>query len=120
MVIPTITNPLVLLTVGIALVGSYVVGRIDGNTITEGAVAREDRIAQVVYEKGQRATAELISGIEVKNVTVRQVLQKEIVRDPVYVDCKHSAVGLRAVNAALTGGTVSPGDSELSGAGTND
>ena len=113
-----IPAPYKYLAVAIALIAAYAVGRHDGNTITEGAAAREERIAQVALDKATVATADALSKMEVKNVTIRQTMQREIIREPVYRDCKHSADGLRSVNEALSGSTLSPGDRKLSGPDT--
>lgn len=96
----------------VAVGGSYVKGRADGKAIEEAAVAREERIATASREAAMKAAAEAIAGIEVKNVTIRQTLEKEIHEKPVYRDCRHSPDGLRSINDALSG-AVRAGGGEL-------
>lgn len=96
-------------------IGSFVYGvRVGGDSV-EAQKAREERVARVAGEAAQKAAAEAISKIEVKNVTQRQILQREIVREPVYRDCRHSEPGVRAINDALVPdnadrGAVRPAD----------
>jgi alpha-D-ribose 1-methylphosphonate 5-triphosphate synthase subunit PhnG len=47
------------------------------------------------------ATADAISKIEVKYVTVRQKAETVVREVPVYTDCTHSDDGMRLVNEAL-------------------
>lgn len=72
----------------------------------DAQLLREEQIVQ----KAQEGAAKEIAKIEVKNVTIKQKLEREIHEKPVYRDCKHTPDGLRLINDALTGS----GDSELS------
>ncbi len=85
--------------------GAYLKGRGDGTDLAEGQQAKEDRIALVAHEAALRVTGQAIAGIEVKNTTIRQSVEKEIHEKTIYAECSHSAVGLQLVNAALTGRT---------------
>src|ERR1044072_1141055 len=51
----------------------------------------------------ERTTAKAISEIEVKHVTIRQNLEKELTRDVVYRDCVASPRVLELTNEAITG-----------------
>lgn len=110
-------NPAVILSLALAFFlaigGAYFKGKSDGYKIQEGEQARINRLAEQVYEQAQKATATEIAKIKVTNTTVRQVLEKEIHEKPVYVDCRHSADGLRAINTALSGTSVSANTGEL-------
>lgn len=108
-----IPAPYQYLTGAVLIIAAYAAGRYDGNTISEGVAAREERVAQVAQEAASKATAGEIAKMEIKNVTIRQTLQREVIREPVYRDCKHTDIGMQLVNEALTGRTVSPGDRKL-------
>lgn len=56
-----------------------------------------------VKEDAQQGAADAIGKIQLKQITIRQTLQKEILKEPVYINCKHTPDGLRAVNNALEG-----------------
>lgn len=114
-----LANPYVLLAAVLALggaaAGSYIKGRSDGRAIEIAKQATQDELVRTVAKAATAAAAEAISAIEVKHVTYRQQLDREIVHVPDYSRCVHSAVGLSAINAALTGADPHPtGDRELS------
>lgn len=79
----------------------------------EAASARDERVARVAYEKGQEGAAAAIAKLEIKNVTIKQRVERETREVPVYRDCRHSPGGMLGVNQALSGKPVSPGDSKL-------
>lgn len=81
----------------------YVYGSKHTRAAIEADAAREERIAQVAYENALRATAEQIAGIQIVNKTIRQELEREIQKEPVYVDCRHSPDVKRLLDAILTG-----------------
>ena len=62
----------------------------------------EQRIATSTRDIALQATAEAIAKIKVTNTTIRQRTEKEVYEKPVYRDCRHDAVGLQIINAALT------------------
>lgn len=101
--------------VGVSVcVACYVAGRHDGAKIEDAAQAREERATQVAYGSAQKAAAEAIAKLEVKHVTYKQQIEREVREVPVYRDCRHSDDGMRAINAALANGAVAPGSGELS------
>lgn len=106
-----ILNPYIIIAALAIVLGAYVKGRYDGNEICEASTLREERIAVQARDEALRVTAKAISEIEVKNVTIRQTLEREIREKPVYLECKHTPDGLRLVNAAITNQLV--GDSKL-------
>lgn len=64
---------------------------------------REQRVAAVATEAAASAAAHAISQIEVRNVTIKQEVEKRIRDVPVYRSCRHAAGVLDNINAALTG-----------------
>lgn len=106
----------VLLLLGATNFFSYWKGERSGRQAVESRLLRDDAIARTATDAALKATAEAISKIEVKNVTIRQTLEKEIHKEPVYRDCRHTSDGLRTINNALTGSsTISASDSKLPG-----
>lgn len=79
----------------------------------EAAVAREERIAKIAYDKGQEGAAGAIAKMEITHVTIKQRVERETREVPVYRDCHHSPDGMLGVNQALSGKPVSPGDRKL-------
>jgi hypothetical protein len=72
------------------------------------AIAKQrtnEELIKVATEAMEVATAKAISTIEVRHVTIRQNLEKELTRDVVYRDCVASPRVLELTNQALTGGT---------------
>jgi hypothetical protein len=97
----------------LSLGGSYLYGRHDGRQIEIAAQAREDQAIEKVRAAALEGAAEAISKIEVKRVTIRQQLDREIIEKPVYRDCRHTADGMRAINEARTGEVQPPPDRSL-------
>ena len=82
---------------------AYNVGEGAGRDAMAARVARDDHVAAVATEAAASAAASAIANIKVQNATIRQTVERETRLVPEYRDCVHSAVGLRNVNAALTG-----------------
>lgn len=106
-------SPWILLAFVIALAGAYFKGCNDGADLAEGQQAKEDRIATVAYNAGQRGAAKAIAGIKINNVTIKQKMETEIREKTVYADCRHSHDGLRVLNSAITGSPESASDRQL-------
>lgn len=106
-------NPYITILVACSLVGAYVFGRHDGATMEQAkqqaAILAENEVQQRVDD----AIAAGIAKLEVKNVTIRQTLQREIKEVPVYRDCKHSPTGLQSINDALAGSSNTVGNIKL-------
>ncbi len=82
------------------------------------AVAKQksaDDLAEAIFDRAQAGAATAISKIEVKNVTIRQKVEREIVENVVYRECRHGPDGLRSVNEALTGRAQPAGGGQLPG-----
>lgn len=99
--IPSIPPAWAALAVAAVAVGAYAWGRADGRDIEAAVRLREEQIISATREAAQQAAAEAIAGIEIRHVTIRQTLEREIHEKPVYRDCRHSPDGLHALNAAL-------------------
>lgn len=96
-----IMNPWVLLgivTAALAIgAGGFKLG-VDHEVATQ---VREDKLVQKAIDASTESAAKAIAGIKVKNTTIQQTLQKEIHEKPVYMDCRNTPDGMRAINAAL-------------------
>lgn len=118
-----LTNPYVLLggvlAVVLAVGGAYIKGRGDGAALERAELKEDAELVRETREVAMRSAAEAIAAIEIKQVTIRQTLEKAINEKPAYRDCVHSPDGLRAVNAALTWPGPA-GGSKLPGARPND
>lgn len=103
------------LAVAAAVAGAYWQGRQDGRDSCEAAAAREERVAQVASAAAASAAAGAIARISVRQVTIRQEVEREIQTRTEYRDCRHSAEQLQRINAALTGGSPAsaPGSGQL-------
>lgn len=110
-------NPYALLAAGAVAVGcfggTYFYGVHVGKQAVEAQKARDDRIAKVAYDAGQKGAAAAIAKLKPRNVTIRQELEREIQTNTVYRDCRVPAAGVRLVNEAITGRPEFAGDSKL-------
>lgn len=122
-------NPWVILgavvLLGATNAASYWRGGVNKEHAMEAASAREERLANTVYNKALSATAKEISKIEVRHVTINRKLEKEVRTNQVYLDCVHTDAGLGLLNDALSGGeAIKPADrgrvSALDAAGGQD
>lgn len=96
-------NPWLLLGAVLAILGAFTGGVATGKSWQEGQSAKEEVLIQRAAEAAQMAAAEAISKIEVKNVTIKRQIEREVREVPTYSDCRHSDNGLRVVNEALRG-----------------
>lgn len=64
---------------------------------------REEKLIQTAAEAVSTAAAHAISEIQVRHVTIRQNLEKELTHDVVYRDCVASRSVFDLTNEALTG-----------------
>ena len=107
---------LVAVLVGLASTATaYYYGRKHMKQQMISELARENELAQSVYQAALRATAEQIAGIEIVNTTVRQELEREIHYETKYRECRHDDDTLRLLNAVLAGEAAAEpvGNSEL-------
>lgn len=98
-------NPYILLGGLVAFLaavgGAYFQGRSDGFDKCEAASARDERVAQIATAAAADAAASAISRIEVKNATIRQTLEREIIEKPVYRDCRSGMDIVGVFNSAI-------------------
>ena len=71
--------------------------------------AREDRTAAIATESAASAAAAAINRIEVKHVTVRQQLEREVIDRPVYRDCRSGPDAVGLFNSAIPASAAEPG-----------
>lgn len=97
-------NPYLILAAALAFAaatgGAYIKGRIDGTAIEQSRQAKLEDVARTAREAAVTAAANAIADIEVKQVTIRQQAVKEIIRDPVYTECRNTDEFMRLLNAA--------------------
>lgn len=74
-----------------------------GQDTKENAILAQDQRDAKVVELANKGAADAIAKIQVRNVTTKQILEREIQTNTVYADCKHSPDGLRTLNEAITG-----------------
>ena len=108
-------NPWMLLGLAMAFVGSLYGAYRHGVTTTEGAYAMAAQESQKARDEALQAAAKEIAKIDVKHVTIRQNLEKEIHEKLVYSTCRNSDSGMQLINAALTNKPIAPSDSKLPG-----
>ena len=65
--------------------------------------AKDAQLIEAASAAAQKAAAQAISEIQVKHVTIRQNLEKELTRDVVYRDCIAAPRVLELTNEAITG-----------------
>ena len=92
----------IVVSVGVAVTGSYYQGRKDGENHCIAEQARDEAVAQIASDAAASAAAKAISQIEIRHTTVRQQAQTEIRREPVYIDCRHPESVKRMLDSALT------------------
>lgn len=74
-----------------------------GTQATRNAVLAEHAREAMLVESVQTVVGEAIAKLKVRNVTIRQEVQREIVEKPVYRECVHDPRVMQLINAALTG-----------------
>jgi len=99
----TLLNPWIMLAGLLALLASFGGGYAKGRIDAESNQVRDELLIQQAAQAAQSATAELIANIKIKNTTIKQEIQREILEKPVYRDCRHDAVGVQLINSALDG-----------------
>jgi hypothetical protein len=97
------------------LIACYAWGRHDGAALEAASRKSEEDVVAKAIDAAQSGAAKEIAKLEIKHVTLQQRVERETREVPVYRDCKHSAVGLQQLNAALENGTVSADGGQLPG-----
>lgn len=110
-------NPYTILGVallwGASVGGSFFYGQGIGK---DGEIAKQASINQAIIDTrvaAQEGAANAIAKIKVTNTTIQGRTDTIIRNDPVYVECKHSADGVRNINDALTGRPGAASDGKL-------
>ena len=106
-------NPYLIIGALIVAVGSFFYGMAVGEDVTIAKQKTTQELVDAVYDKAQKGAADSIAAMEVKNVTITQPIRTEVRTNTVYAECRHSANGLRDLNAAITGRTEPPGGLKL-------
>ena len=112
-------NPAVILAVISAVGISGGLGYCHGVDTTENSIAadiaREEQLAQRIFDETIAATASEISKIEIINTTIKQKVEREIRTEKIYLECRHTGDTFRLLNAILagTGSSESFSDFEL-------
>lgn len=91
------------LSVGVASASGYYYGVKHTNNAHAKIRLKEQQIEQRVYDAALRATSEEIAKIKITNTTIRRELEREVRKEPVYLDCKHTDNVKRMLDAILTG-----------------
>lgn len=97
-----IANPWVILGVVLALVASHGAVYFYGGKHKEDSILAEQLRQEELVDKLELAVAEQINGIQIVNKTIYQRATREVVKEPVYIECVHTDAGLQLVNSALT------------------
>lgn len=92
-----------LVIIGALTVGAFLGGAMVGSKWEEGANARRMQAEATARQEALTAAAKEIAKIDVKRVTIRAPLEKEIHEKVVYRECQHTPDGLRQLNQALAG-----------------
>jgi len=71
-------------------------------------------------QAAQAGAAEAIAKLEVKNVTIRQAVQREVVTKEVFRDCRSGPIALGLLNSAAGASSPAAGASDVPGSGGAD
>lgn len=106
-------NPWLLIAAGLlwgaSTLGAFFYGTTVGKDSLTAQVAREDKIAAKATEAAASAAAVAISGIEVKNVSITQKMQREVLTREVFRDCRSGDDAVRLLNSAPGIAPAGPG-----------
>lgn len=111
-----LANPWIVIILMVALGASHVAAYLYGGRNKENAIMAEELRQERLAEKFEGVVAENIGRMKVVNTTIYQRATREVVKEPVYVDCVHTADGLQLVNAALANKSIAAGSGQLPGA----
>ena len=99
-------NPL---AVAVAALAVFCGGLTVGIKWEAGEVAKREQDKAEARQEALAAAAKEIAKIDVKRVTIRQPLEREVHEKVVYRDCQHTPDGLLRLNQALGGGGAAGG-----------
>ena len=101
-------NPYLAIGALLLLSGAYAYGRHDGKQIEIAAQAKAEKFAQEASEAATSAAVKAISKIKIQQTTIRQELEREILRVPADGKCDLSDGLFNTLNAAITGQVSDP------------
>ena len=102
----SLSTIVLLISLALGLIGSglaYHKGKTAGRQEVLSTLQEDDLKRQQEMEAIQRSVSEAVAKVRVINKTLIQKTEREIVKDPVYIDCKHSPDGVQLINSALSG-----------------
>ena len=105
--------PYVVIAAFLASVGAFFGGIHFGEAAAIAKQAKLDQVVREVKEAAQQGAAEAIAANRPRNITVKQMTEREIRENTVYRDCHATAAGVRLVNEALTGRPDPAGGGQL-------
>jgi outer membrane receptor protein involved in Fe transport len=65
----------------------------------EAAKAREEKLVQVTKDAALSATAEVLSKVELRNVTINKALEREVITREVFRDCRSGSTAVQLLNS---------------------
>lgn len=80
--------------------GSYAFGRHDGRTLEVAAQLKAVQVADAAAAAATDAAVEAIKGIRPIYQTITKGVERETIREPVYLDCRHSPDAWRLLDDA--------------------
>lgn len=83
-------------------VGAYVKGRSDGEEIQKASQSSIDDAVRQGASAAADVAASAIAGIQIKQVTIKGRIEREVQTHTIYAECRHTPDGLRNLNDALT------------------
>lgn len=88
---------------GLSVGGSYLYGVDMGIDRKTAEQAREDEVRRQTREDAQQGAAEAIGKLEIKHVTIRQQLEREVREKTVFAACRSGPDSVRLFNAGIPG-----------------
>jgi len=91
-----------------------------GLTLKQGEWDAAKVASSETMQAAQAGAAEAIAKLEVKNVTIRQAVQREVVTKEVFRDCRSGPIALGLLNSAAGASSPAAGASDVPGSGGAD
>jgi hypothetical protein len=99
-----------LLGIGLlAMFSAFAIGTYIGIEWEKGNQAQEQVIIKNVQKAASDAAADAIAKLEIKHTTINREIRRETIKEPIYIDCRHTPIGLQLLNDALRGPGVGSG-----------
>ena len=102
---------------GASAAGAFFYGQRVGADHEIAASARDDKIATEANEAAARAVASAVARIDVKQVTIRQELEREVHEKVVFRDCHSGDNAVRMLNSLPAVAPSAAGSGELPASG---